>query len=801
MLTLDRLSAALADRYRIERELGHGGMATVYLARDLKHDRDVALKVLRPELAEVVGKDRFLAEIRTTANLRHPHILPLFDSGEADGLLFYVMPLAEGETLRTRLDRDRQLPIAEALRITAEVADALAYAHARGVIHRDIKPDNILLEAGHAVVADFGIARAISAGGGDRLTLTGMSVGTPAYMSPEQAAGEQDVDGRADLYSLACVLYEMLGGQPPFIGPSAAALIRQHLVADAPPVTHLRPSVPPHIASAISRALAKSPVDRFALVADFAAALIGPPVADASVAAASVATAAPVTATPIAPRPSRVRPLTALAAVALVVLAFIGWKMFRSRAGTAPSSTSIAVLPFSDLSADRSQAYLGDGIAETLISALAQATDITVLPRSVSFAQRERDGDLKSVGRALGVGTVLEGSVQRSGDRLRITSALVSVIDGGVLWSQTFDRRADDIFAVQDEVVRAVLAELQGRIRASRVAFTTTAGTSDRAAYELYLQGLYFWNRRSLADFGRAEEMFRRAIARDSTYAAPLAGLANVFVTLAFVDTAPPREVLGRARAAAEQAVRLDSAQGDAYATLAYLRLLLDRDFDAADSAFRDVRARFPKVVMGAKWYADVLAASGATDSAMVELRAALALDPALAITMYNIAWLHQLGGQPDSAALWYDRSLQAAPRLVLSLLEQARNAAARGDSATTLAMLARLQDASSLVAVPIDELARAWGRGGANGLARLMGEPQRNPRVPGSNATWLAIAGDYDGALRAWDAVIATGGVNALYLASRPEFDPIRGDPRFRERMVRSGLPAVAVERFVRGR
>ena len=223
MSTAAKLTTVLADRYRIERELGAGGMATVYLAEDLKHDRKVAIKVLRPELAMALGAERFLREIATTANLRHPHILPLYDSGEAGGFLYYVMPLVEGESLRDRLDRQKQLPIDEALSISREVADALGYAHQRGIIHRDIKPENILLEGGHAVVADFGIARAISRAGADKLTATGISVGSPLYMSPEQAAGDANLDGRSDLYALGCVLYEMLGGQAPFTGPTKKA--------------------------------------------------------------------------------------------------------------------------------------------------------------------------------------------------------------------------------------------------------------------------------------------------------------------------------------------------------------------------------------------------------------------------------------------------------------------------------------------------------------------------------------------------------------------------------------------------
>ncbi len=273
--SLDTLKAALAERYRVERELGAGGMATVYLARDLKHDRDVAIKVLEPELGAVLGGERFLSEIRTTARLQHPHILPLLDSGDAGGLLYYVMPLATGETLRARLTRERQLPIDDAVRIAREAADALGYAHTLGIIHRDIKPENILLQGGHALVADFGIALAVQSAAGSRMTQTGLSLGTPQYMSPEQAMGERTIDARSDIYSLGAVTYEMLTGDPPFAGSSVQAIVAKVLSEKPTPVRTLRDTVPPSVEHAVLTALAKLPADRFASASDFTAALGG----------------------------------------------------------------------------------------------------------------------------------------------------------------------------------------------------------------------------------------------------------------------------------------------------------------------------------------------------------------------------------------------------------------------------------------------------------------------------------------------------------------------------------------------
>ena len=308
---------SLAGRYVVERELGTGGMATVFLAQDVKHHRQVAIKVLKPELAVTLGAERFLREIETTANLRHPHILPLYDSGDLRGTLYYVMPYVEGESLRERLKREAPLPIDEAVRIASEVASALGYAHSRGVVHRDIKPENILLESGHAVVADFGVARAVRAAGSESLTGAGVSIGTPAYMSPEQAAGDADLDGRSDLYSLGCVLYEMLGGQPPFTGGTAASVVRQHMVAEPRPIAALRPGVPAPVTAALERALAKNPADRFEVLRQFADALRpGEP------------TPPPGSVAPVTGRqPHVVRPLEAVVVVGIIllVLAFAVW--------------------------------------------------------------------------------------------------------------------------------------------------------------------------------------------------------------------------------------------------------------------------------------------------------------------------------------------------------------------------------------------------------------------------------------------------------------------------------------------
>src|SRR5207249_990527 len=413
----ERVRASLAGRYTIERELGRGGMATVYLARDLKHDRPVALKVLRPELAASVGAERFLREIQVTAHLTHPNILPLLDSGRADDFLYYVTPYVEGESLRSRLNREKQLPVDEALRLATEVAGALDYAHRHQIVQRDIKPENILLEDGQAVVADFGIARAIYAAEGERLTETGLAVGTAAYMSPEQAAGERDVDGRSDMYSLGCVLYEMLAGEPPFTGPTAQAVLAKRLAEPVPHVRTLRDTVPEAVERALRRALARAPVDRFATAAQLASALAG------------------VSGREVPARPSWRVP--AVAAGVVVALAALAWVITQRRLSPAMLSDAAAVLPFRVAGPD--SGLWREGLVDLLSINLDGVPGLRVVPPRTVLSRwhtdlgrgtdaADQDAALR-VARAVGARFALTGSLVGGSRSVRL-SAHVTDLQG-----------------------------------------------------------------------------------------------------------------------------------------------------------------------------------------------------------------------------------------------------------------------------------------------------------------------------------------------------------------------------------
>ena len=503
---LPRLVAALADRYRIERELGAGGMATVYLAEDVKHGRKVALKVLKPDLAAVLGGERFVQEITTTAGLQHPNILPLFDSGSADGFLYYVMPYVEGETLRDRLHRERQLSVADSLEITAQVAAALAYAHERGIVHRDIKPDNIMFSSGQAVVADFGIARAIDAAGGNQLTATGMAVGTPAYMSPEQSAGESNVDGRSDQYSLASVLYEMLAGEPPFTGQTAAAVIAKRLGSPTPQVRVVRNGVPESVDRALQKAMQRSTADRFGSVTQFVEALR--------------AGATPVRAS----MPRR----AVLATVGLLVLAAAGWWALQGgRIKGDLDPDVIAVMPFRV--GGESTAYLRESMLDLLNARLPGGTGPRIVePRTALSAWRREVGDeqedlseeqSRRLAAQLGAGRVLLGSAVATPTELTLTGSLIRVTDGKALANGAVSGMPDSVAVLVNRLVARLLSQEAGesRERLDGLASTSLEALQDYlAARKAYRRG----------DYLAALDLYGRAFALDSNFAQAAFGMA-----------------------------------------------------------------------------------------------------------------------------------------------------------------------------------------------------------------------------------------------------------------------------------
>jgi len=563
---MDRLVSALAGRYTIERELGRGGMATVYLVHDVKHKRKVALKVFKPELFAAEGAQRFLQEITTVANLQHPHILPLFDSGEADSFLYYVMPYVEGESLRDRLNREKQIPLDDAVEITREVADALSCAHRYGVIHRDIKPENILLAAGHAMVADFGVARAIGEAWGTRLTGTGIAIGTPAYMSPEQAAGSGDLDCRSDVYSLGCVLYEMLTGETPHTGPTPQSILAKKLSEPIPRVSVLRDSVSPSVEAALAKALARAPVDRFTTADQLSDAL------DPS------STAADTPLPPAAPTlvghhfPWSRMGLPALAAAITVAGAVVvgrwAWRG-TSEPGQAEGvslravlydNPSVAILPLRNLGAAQDEPFV-EGLHDDILAALQKIGGLTVISNTSVQRYRDRGMLLPDIARELRVDAVGEGTVSRGGNRIRVNVQLIDGASDAHLWSEQYDRElsAANVFAIRGEIARAVAKAMRAELTSDEQARLDAAPPTSLTAYD--------WRQIALSRCsGCVErgEAYHRALEADSAYAAAWAGLAENYA-IRVLTFGTPTSLADSALTFADRALELDPELASAY--------------------------------------------------------------------------------------------------------------------------------------------------------------------------------------------------------------------------------------------
>jgi serine/threonine-protein kinase len=743
----EQLRAAIADRYRIEEEIGRGGMAAVYLAEDLKHGRKVAIKVLLPGSPHTYEPQRFLREIRIAARLSHPQILPVHDSGECDGLLYFVMPYAGCETLRDRLTREGQLPIDAALRITRAVAAALAYAHRHNIIHRDIKPENILLQEGEPVVADFGVATAISAAGGDNVYLTdrGFAVGTPAYMSPEQASAERDLDGRSDLYSLACVLYEMLAGQPPFAGSSARAIMARHAIESPPSIRGLRPTVPLAVDLALQRAMAKAPEERFATIAEFSEALV----------------------TPVpAPLPETAR----------------------------PDRRSIAVLPFVNASADPDNEYFSDGMTDELITALSKVEGLHVASRTSVFALKNLREDVRTMGRRLNVSTLLDGSVRRSGNRLRITVQLSSVADGRTLWSERYDREMSDVFAIQDEIAETIVRTLRSTLLGDLGDPTPVRYTANVKAYSLYLKGRFCWNRRTQEGIREGIHYFEQAIAEDPAYALAYSGLADSYALDLDYRGAPVFEGMERAKAEARKAIELDDTLAEAYTSLAWVTFIYDWDWPAADRQFSRAVSLNPGYATARQWYSWFLAAMGRFEEALHQGRTAIELDPASVSIRRSMGWLQYYARRYDDALDNLRRALALNPTseethrlLGLVYLQQGQY----DDAAASFKEALANSENDALAFAGLGHVAARRGRETeAHTILQQLDERARNRYVsPVAQAGLYVTLGETDRAFEWLEKAYNDRRGWLAYLRIEPMLDGLRGDPRFHRLLERMRL------------
>ncbi len=731
-----RLEAGLTGRYTLERELGQGGMALVFLARDLRHDRKVALKVLRPEISVEIGAERFLREIKMAAGLTHPHILPVYDSGEAGGLLFYVMPNMEGRSLRERLDAEKQLPLEEALRITREVASALDYAHRNRVVHRDIKPENILLHEGNAMVADFGIGKALS--GATAVTQTGLAIGTPAYMSPEQAGGEQEIDGRSDIYSLGCVLYELLTGEVPFTGPTAQAIMSKRFISPVPHVKAMR-DVPDGLDEVVTRSLARAAVDRFATAGQFAEALRG----DGG--------------------PHR----------------------------TPAAAKSIAVLPLANMSADPENEYFSDGMSEEIINALSKLPNLQVASRTSCFALKGKGLDIRQVGAKLGVASVLEGSVRKVGNKIRITAQLINVENGYHLWSETYDRQLEDVFAIQDEISRAIVDALKLRLGGEHA--QAVAPTQNLEAYSLYLKARFFYNKFTEAGLRKGLDFYQQALLQDPGYARAHAGIADTWCTLAD-DWVAPQAAYPQAKAAAMLALKLDPDLAEALTSLGKVLGWHEWHFAEAAELLRRAVALSPSYAEAHWTFGSVLPAVGLLREAIEEMRKSLTLDPLVHRSSRWLARLLLYAGDLSGCIEQSHKTIELKEDAFFSYLDIGSAYLGVGDAEKALDWYRRGQALPTSVrsydALLVRALA-ALGRReeGEAILTRLEDESRQHYVRAEVVAMGYAALPDFDRAFGWLERAFQDRSGGLIYLHLDPGYTPLREDPRFAELVKRIGV------------
>lgn len=695
----EQLQATLGDLYSIDHELGGGGMSRIFVATETRLNRSVVIKVIAPDLLEGLSAERFAREVKLAARLQQANIVPVLAAGDANGLPYYTMPFVRGESLRNRLATGKPVPVADAVYILRDIARALAYAHGEGVVHRDIKPDNVLLSGGAAVVTDFGIAKAIDVSRTQdgahtdahnfTLTRAGTSLGTPAYMSPEQVAGDPRSDHRVDIYAWGLIAWELLAGRHPFAGrPSVQAIVVAQMTETPRPLVTVRSDVPAALSDLVQRCLQKDPDRRPGSAVEILTSLDQMTTTDSG---AVAVTAVARRGTTGRRRFGTVAGITGLVVAAAAVAWFV-----KASASTATirqtGDESLAVIPFTSLSSDTSNAYLGEGIAEEVANTLTQVPGLRLAGQASSARFAVAKADPQEVGKSLNVAAVLNGTVQRSGDRIRVSTELSNVSDGTVVWHETYERDAKDIFAVQDDIARAIAGQLQ--ITLTGTGRGAVHGTTDPTAYDLYLRGMYLYRRRGPGITG-AINAFDQATVRDSGFARAWAALSVALLVSPSYIATRSGAVIPRALAAAERAVRLDPKLSDAHLALGYADAELFKWPDAEAELHRAIAldpgapepryrlayalvnqcrdaeaipvlqlavARDPLYFMTALYLGRAEVAVGRTGEGFDELRRALALEPQSVSPVSAMASSFAQAGLPDSARMYAHRLLAMQP-------------------------------------------------------------------------------------------------------------------------------------------
>jgi serine/threonine-protein kinase len=780
------LRASLAGRYDIERELGEGGMATVYAAHDVRHGRHVAIKVMRPEVVTSLGSERFLSEIKLTAQLQHPHILGLIDSGtfsdDSGARPYYVMPLIAGETLRTRLAREGPLPIPDAVAVLTEIADALVCAHGGGIIHRDIKPENILLSQGHAVVADFGVAKALHQSlDSAHLTQTGLSVGTPAYMAPEQVVADPGIDGRADLYALGVIAYEMIAGRPPFDGPSVAAMVKLSLTADAPLLRATVPNCPERLSSLVASLLEKDPAKRPQTALEVRERL-------RSIAVQPVAERSPVPAS--GPRRRKVLGAVALLAAGALVALWRPWQP-SARGIAAKTPRSIAVLPFHSIGNDSAADYFADGMTEELISALGRLQRLRVASRTSTFAMKGHVGSLADVARQLGVDAIVEASVRHDADSILIGASLVDVRSDSTLWAGEYKGGLRNVLYVQDSIARSIANALSVLLGVNGATTLARPRSADPRAYDAFVRGRVFLGQRNPVSMASAIRSFELAIRLDSSFAPAYAGLADAYSLIAPFGGRPPREVFPLARTAAQRAIALDSTLAEAHTSLGIVSMFFDWDWAAAGRQLQRGIELNPSSAEGRLFYAWYLLLRGRMLDAVAEVSKAQELDPLSPVITTRHGTILQFAGRDAEAIPLFRRALALDSTFFLARFNLALSQLQLGqrEDARRLVAGEGVYTSSNEGALPAWIFARLGDSSAARTQSRKMEEAMLHGYVSADALAGVyAALGDTTRALEMLERAVDEHAFTLIFLPYQSMFAAIRSNPRYQKIAARVG-------------
>jgi eukaryotic-like serine/threonine-protein kinase len=778
-----------AGRYEILEAVGRGGAAVVYRARDRKHDRDVALKVLHPELTHSISAERFAREIGIAAKLTHPHILPLYDSGDDDGVFYYVTPFIQGETLRDRLEREGRLPVREAVATARAAAAALECAHCHGIVHRDIKPENILLIDGQPLVADFGIARVLEPTVDARMTATGMIVGTPAYMSPEQAAGEAAVDHRSDLYSLGCVLYEMIVGEPPFQGATPQAVIAGRFTREAPPIRG-RATVPDLLADVVAATLDRDPDRRIQTAAELRGLLESIEPETATVSSTLFGRTRRL---PAFRRRARARRMAIGSVVAvLAVGAWLGreYLPWTGAAGGAARVLTLAVLPLANLSGDVNQEFVADGLTDALITDLARLPEINVISRTSVMQYKMMRKPIREIARELNADMIVEGAITRDGDRILITAALVRGRDEHSLWRDSYVGRVEELFTLQRQVGIAVAREVGARITTSATPIAVKPESQEH-----YLRGA------SYAAQWRLEEAlgsFQRAVEIDPVNAPAYAALARVHYFRSMFGEVAPLEAFSQMRRAASAALAQDPELGEAHGLLALVNTHFDYDWAGAEAHFIRALELSPSNAQVHHDYAHFLLAMGRGPESVEASRRAVLLDPANPMLTSCLGW-HSLFDDRFDEALEHAGAAQRMMPSFWGQVVQGWAFTGMDDGEEAIESMRDAVDLAPELAFVQAALAHALGRHGQAAEARaLLAELLARAEQTYVSAYDLALVyagiGENDSAFEWLAKAIAERSMFVVHLTWDARLEPLRGDRRFAELVARLGIPASGV-------